>query len=98
MGFNMKKYKIIFAKIICKLIAKHLSDSYSPMNKYSWWLRGGKLILKKCGKNIAIGRNAVFSEKVSLGNNSGIGTDCCLYGEIYIGDNVLMEPEVCIYT
>ena len=45
-----------------------------------------------------IERNAVFSPELEIGNNSGIGIDCEVYGPVTIGNNVMMGPEVVIYT
>ena len=59
---------------------------------------GGGRILKKCGSNVNIERNAVFTPELSIGNNSGIGVGCELWGNITIGDDVMMGPEVIIYT
>lgn len=61
----------------------------------SFWARR---IIKSYGKNINIERNAYFTPMLELGDNSGVGIDCELYGPIKIGDNVMMGPEVVIYT
>lgn len=45
-----------------------------------------------------IERHALFSPDVSLKDNSGIGIDCELYGPISLGSDVMMGPEVVIYT
>lgn len=50
------------------------------------------------GKNINIQRGAEFSRKLSIGDNSGVGIDCQLQGTVTIGNNVMMGPEVYIYT
>lgn len=45
-----------------------------------------------------IERHALFSPDVSLKDNSDIGIDCELYGPISLGSDVMMGPEVVIYT
>lgn len=57
-----------------------------------------KRILAYCGRNVNIERHALFSPDVSLKDNSGIGIDCELYGPISLGSDVMMGPEVVIYT
>lgn len=96
----MTHCKVIFWKIIYKGIATKLPDSYSRLNAFSWWLRKicARKILKKAGNHICVGRHAKISERVSIGENSGIGRNCELYGEVIIGDNVLMASDVVIYT
>lgn len=57
-----------------------------------------KHILKYCGTNVNIEKGAHFSTSVSLGDNSGIGIDCEIHGDVTIGNNVMMGPKVAIYT
>lgn len=58
----------------------------------------GKLILRQCGDNVNIYPKASFSSKIILGNNSDIGYKARINGEVTIGDNVIMGPEVVVYT
>ena len=57
-----------------------------------------KRIVKRMGKNVNIERNAHFGPELEIGDNSGVGIDCELYGPITIGCDVMMGPEVVIYT
>ena len=50
------------------------------------------------GRNVNVEKGAHFTPELSIGNNSGIGIKCELYGKITIGNDVLMGPEVIIYT
>ena len=43
-------------------------------------------------------RGATFSTRISVGNNSGLGIDNVLQGDITIGDNVMFGPDVRIIT
>lgn len=54
--------------------------------------------LKYVGKNINIEKGAIYSTEVSLGNDSGIGINCLITGEVEIGNNVMMGPEVIVFT
>ena len=60
---------------------------------------GGKL-LDSHGKNINIEKGADFGtgKGISLGHNSGLGINCKVRGPLQIGDNVMMGPDVIIYT
>ena len=58
----------------------------------------GKRIAKQFGKNVNIERNAFFTPELKIGNNSGVGINCEVHGPVTIGDNVMMGPEVVIYT
>ena len=94
MWTNKKKF-IFF--LYC-LTAKHL-----PKSQHSSFARGlrcfwAKKIAKYVGKNVNIERGAEFGPDLEIGDNSGVGIDCEVYGPVTIGDNVMMGPEVVIYT
>ncbi len=96
----MKKIKKILGLILYNVVAKHLPTSFSPIKLGQKRIRRlcGKLILAKCGSNVNIEKGAVFSSKVELGNNSGIGINASIGGKCIIGDDVMMGPECIIYT
>lgn len=50
------------------------------------------------GKNVNVERNAYFTPDLKVGDNSGLGINCEIYGPVTIGNDVLMGPEVVIYT
>ncbi|MBQ8630054.1 MAG: acyltransferase [Oscillospiraceae bacterium] len=52
----------------------------------------------KVGKNVNVYKNAQISPKVQLGDNSDIGYGARLFGEVIIGSDVIMAPDVVIYT
>ncbi len=57
-----------------------------------------KKIAKYCGTNVNIEKHAHFTPELSIDDNSGIGIKCEINGPVYIGKNVMMGPEVIIYT
>ena len=54
--------------------------------------------IAQCGKDVNIERHAVFTPGLTLGDRSGVGIDCEVYGPVTIGKDVMMGPEVVIYT
>lgn len=82
------------------MIAKHLPVSYGKFGGLWKSCRGGatKLMLPKCGDNVNIEKNATFSIRTEIGNNSGIGVNAHFYGKVVIGDNVMMAPDCIIYV
>lgn len=58
----------------------------------------GKMIFDYCGRNVNICRKSVFSTRISIGDNSGIGERCYIQGKCFIGNNVMMGPQVNIWT
>jgi len=94
----MSKIKRKFGSLIYYLIAKRLPPSWSGIKIGQTKLRRfcGRLMLKKCGQNVNIEQNALFSSKVALGNYSGIGINAKIYGDCEIGDYVMMGTELTI--
>lgn len=80
--------------------ASRLPASYSKIKLGQKTLRKlcAKLILTECGKNVNVEKNAVFSSKITLGDNSGIGIRASISGKTHIGNNVMMGPDCIIYT
>lgn len=95
----MRQIKLLIGRILY-LFASRLPDSFYRINIGQKRLRGfcAKMILEKCGKNVNIETGAVFSPSVELGDNSGIGIRARVNGKVIIGKDVMMGPEVCIYT
>ena len=96
----MRKIKKIIGLLIYNFFAKYLPVSYASPKVGQQCIRAlcGKLILDKCGKNVNIERNAVFSSRVELGDNSGIGIRASISGKCIIGDNVMLGPDCVIYS
>lgn len=91
-----KKKKILF--LIYSLSAKHLPESrHLELAKK---IRGAfaKHIVSYLGQDVNIEKGAFFTPGLSIGNRSGIGIDCEVHGDVKIGKNVMMGPEVVVYT
>jgi len=50
------------------------------------------------GKDINIQRKAIIARRISIGDYSSIGMNCVVQGGVKIGNNVMMGPQVFIYT
>ena len=57
-----------------------------------------KRIVKYCGKNVNIEQNVTFGEEMEIGENSTIGFNSDIYGPVIIGKNVMIGPELVVYT
>lgn len=94
----MKLYKYIYLLFVNKLPSKH--DSNSIVNKLRVSML--KRIFSSIGNNVNIRNDIKFAigKNISIGNNSGIGERSFIQdiGNISIGNDVLMGPEVMIYT
>lgn len=94
------KIKRTLGYVLYIIIAKHLPVSYAPFHLFSKQIRYvcAKLMLEECGTNVNIERKATFSTRLTIGDNSGIGINASIVGEVHIGNNVMMGPECIIYT
>lgn len=55
-------------------------------------------MIASAGRNINIEKGASFGRRLSIGDSSGLGVNCRVQGTVTIGDNVMMGPDVLIYT
>lgn len=93
-------------KYICLLvyyfIGRHLPASDSPYSMGSKYVRRAlcKVIFKKAGKNINIEHGAFFASgfEIEVGDNSGLGLNSRVTGPLKIGDDVMIGPDVMIFT
>jgi len=92
-------------KLICKILyhatAKHLpSSDCKHIGTLAKHVRSRvcRPLFLNCGQNINIDRKAHFGpwEKISLGDNSGVGANAYIDGEVAIGSDVMMGRDVMI--
>lgn len=97
---TLRKLKKGIGVCLYVLVGKHLPVSFSRIKIGQKKFRElcGHLILDKCGKNVNIEKGAVFSSKIELGDNSGIGIRASIGGKVIIGKDVMMGPYCTIYT
>lgn len=83
---------------VAYLMCKYLPRSSAKLSGGVLRSFFAKKIIESAGKNINIEKGATFSRRLSIGNNSGLGVNCQAQGTVRIGDNVMMGPDVLIYT
>ncbi len=96
----MKKLKRKICRFLYNLIAKRmpLSNSKIKLGQKSFRRFLVSKMIVHVGKNVNIEKGAFISSGCSIGDNSGVGVRCELNGTVKIGNNVLMGPDVIIYT
>ena len=57
-----------------------------------------KKYLKSCGVNPRVKKGAEMSPNAMLGDFSELGTRCMIQANVHIGSNVIMGPDVKIYS
>lgn len=98
------QYKLssILALLLYYGFAQYLPNSHGHR-----LFRGGRLrrwccgfIFKKMGSNVKIERKAQFGSgrDLEIGDNSGLGVNCCVPYDIKIGSNVMMGPNCYIFS
>ena len=92
MWTTSKKIFYILYRLTAAWMPQHLV--FARKLRYFWL----KIIASKCGKNIDVDKFARFTPDLRIGDNSGIGNYCELNGPITIGNDVMMGPEVVMYT
>lgn len=98
----MKKILFAISYAMYYFYARHLPGSDVPYSLGSKKIRRFfcRRIFKKMGKNVNIEHGVFFGSgrEIEIGNNSGIGTNCRIAGPLSIGDDVMIAPNVSIYT
>lgn len=98
----MKRVKQLVFCFFYYAFAQHLPVSFVPGGFLYKKIRYVicKNLFSKCGKNVNVESGAFFhsGRKIFIGDNSSIGVNAKLYGVVYIGDNVMMGPDVIIIT
>lgn len=90
------KTKILY--ILYKLCASWLPESRHMKTAKIIRCSFAKHIVSEMGTGVNIERKASFTPDLRIGNNSGIGISCEINGPVKIGNDVMMGPEVVIYT
>lgn len=99
----MKKHRSLKSHIshcLFSHIAIKLPESVSRGGNIYKRIRASlaKNFIEYCGKNVNIEPYCRFDYALKIGNNSGIGKYSELYGDITIGENVMMGTNCIIYT
>lgn len=84
------------------LVLYYYFARFLPSGKFGKFVRYHicKRIFKKCGKNVNVEHLATFGNgfNIEIGNNSGIGIRANIPNDIIIGNDVMMGPNVYIFS
>ncbi|MGJ5642991.1 acyltransferase [Formosa sp. S-31] len=100
----MANNEIVFFKkaiyLIYLVLFKNTPEDYRPYALIFPTVRSFLVrnYLKRCGLKPRVKKGAEISPNASLGNNSELGTRCMIQANVYLGDNVIMGPDVKIYS
>lgn len=92
--FSLQKIWRVAYVIIAKWLPRSCYSLVSLKIRYFFT----KHIVKSCGINVNIEQNVTFGEELEIGDNSTIGFNSDIYGPVVIGKDVLIGPELAIYT
>ncbi|MCR4437147.1 MAG: CatB-related O-acetyltransferase [Clostridiales bacterium] len=97
MGIVGKICLILYYLVACRLPGSDWPYSLGAKHIRAFLCRR---IFRRAGKGINIERGAFFGSgrDIEIGDYSGLGLNCRVSGPLTIGDNVMMGPDVLIYT
>ena len=96
--------KITFSRKLCMLlfnmVFRFLPEYYQPYGKPFHWIKRCLLsiALTRCGKGVNVGFACTVSPHVEIGDCSSFGNRCIVQASVRIGSDVMMGPDVKIYT
>ncbi len=98
----MGKLSYYICLFLYYVIARHLPGSEVPYSLGSKRIRRFlcKRIFKKVGKNFNVEHGAFFGagRDIEVGDNTGIGLNCRIAGPLILGRDIMMGPDVMIFT
>ncbi len=98
----MGKLSFAISYALYYFIARHMPGSDVPYSMGSKGFRAFccRRIFKSFGKNVNIEHGVFFGSgrEIEIGDNSGIGVNCRIAGPLSIGSDVMIAPNVSIYT
>ena len=82
------------------IFLKNTPEDYRPYAMFFPWLRSKvvSIYLEKCGIKPRVKKGAEISPNATVGNRSELGTRCLIQANVHIGDDVIMGPDVKIYS
>lgn len=82
------------------LFFKNTPEDYRLYALFFPWIRSVlvRLYLKDCGIRPRVKSGAEISPNATVGDNSELGTRCLIQGNVHIGSDVIMGPDVKIYS
>ena len=100
--YCIKTYQMIskLLYLLYLILLKNTPEDYRPYALFFPLLRSWtvKNYMKKCGVSPRVKKGAEISPYAVLGNNSELGTRCMIQSNVYLGDDVIMGPDVKIYS
>jgi maltose O-acetyltransferase len=96
----MKKIAKRVSYVLYLIFLKNTAEDYRVYALFFPWMRNKfvSFYLKKCGKKLRVKSGAEISPNSIVGSNSELGTRCMIQSNVTIGDNVIMGPDVKIYS
>lgn len=90
--------RLLFA--IYLIFFKNTPEDYRPYALFFPQLRSllVKGYLSSCGIKPRVKKGAEISPNATLGDYSELGTRCIIQANVHIGDNVIMGPDVKVYS
>jgi len=84
------------------LVARHLPASNTRLTGWTARVRRAVCqgLFQTCGDRVNIEHGAYFGDGslIDIGDDSGLGVDCQIYGRVTLGRDVMMGPEVIMIT
>ncbi len=90
----------MLAMLLFNMLFCFLPEYFQPYGKPFHWIKRGLLsvALTRCGKGVNVGFACSISPHVEIGDYSSFGNRCVIQGGVIIGSDVMMGPDVKIYT
>ena len=92
----LRKLYYLFYILLCR----YTPEDYRPYALFFPALRSYLVsrFAERCGKGVRVKHNADISPNIRIGNHSELGTRCIIHSHVTLGNDVIMGPDVKIYS
>lgn len=92
-GFSRTFYLVLYYGV-----ATHLPPADAPLGRFAQQLRNlcARKLLKQCGRSIRVNPGVRFGSgaRVAVGNNCNLSQRMRVIGDLILGDDVMLGPEI----
>ena len=81
-------------------VFRHTPEDFRPYALFFPWVRNRLVAFfaDECGKGVRVKSSAEVSPHIRIGERSELGTRCMIQSGVVIGDDVIMGPDVKIFS
>jgi len=88
------------AYLLYMMFFRFTPEHYRPYSLFFPYIRKFlvRMFVQEAGKDMYVGYNAVISPHIRIGDRTSLGQNCLIQASVCIGSDVMMGPDIKIYS